>query len=167
MRFHEKNSNYINNRHTQFIQNDKNENERKIYKLSVCLETSEDKNPIVKNWRMDFGFDGEWTPLLAAARYGHLDTCLSIMDSLDVINPGTSEKSTPLHAAATGGHVQICSVILEKLGNQDPTVLNPEDIYLSTPLHNAAMKNRVQVFKVLLDVAWNKNPADSRSERTT
>ena len=65
----------------------------------MFLERSEDKNPIVENWRMDFVFDAEWTPLLAAARYGHLDTCLAIMDSLDVINPGTSEGFTPLHLA--------------------------------------------------------------------
>ena len=125
------------------------------------LERSEDKNPIVVWWRMDFEFDGEWTPLLAAARYGHLDVCLAIMDGLNAINPGTNEAFTPLHAAATGGHLQICIVILEKLGNKDPIILNPEDDLFSTPLHYAARKGHVQVFKVLLDVAWNKNPADN------
>ena len=59
-----------------------------LYKF--ILERSEDKNPIVDEWRFDFELDEEWTPLLAAARYGHLDTCLAIMDSLGVINPGNA-----------------------------------------------------------------------------
>ena len=94
-----------------------------LYKF--ILERSEDKNPIVDEWRFDFELDVEWTPLLAAARYGQLDTCLAIMDDLGVINPGNTEGLTPLHAAAPGGHFQICNAILEQLGNPSSYIFEP------------------------------------------
>jgi ankyrin repeat protein len=89
------------------------------------LERSEDKNPIVDEWRFDFELDVEWNPLLAAARYGQLDTCLAIMDSLGAINPGNAQGLTPLHAAAPGGHFQICNAILEQLGNPSSYIFEP------------------------------------------
>ena len=129
-----------------------------LYKF--IFERSEEKNPKVIKWRFDFELDEEWTPLLAAARYGHLDTCLAIMESLDVINPQNSQGLTPLHAAATGGHLQVYNAITEKLGNQDTTILNPEDEFNNTPLHFAGRKGHVEVFAAILIVAWVKNPAD-------
>ena len=93
----------------------------RLYKF--ILERTEDKNPIVPNWRFGVQIfrlfrDQEWTPFLAAASYGHLEICLAIMDSLGVINPGNAKGFTPLHAAATGGHLQLCIAILDKLQSQ-------------------------------------------------
>ena len=90
----------------------------RLYKF--ILERTEDKNPIVANWRLATSIFvvREWTPFLAAASYGHLETCLAIMDSLGVINPGNAKGFTPLHAAATGGHLQLCIAILDKLQSQ-------------------------------------------------
>ena len=133
-----------------------------LYKF--ILDRSEEKNPIFVKWRFDFGLDEEWTPLLAAARYGHLDTCLAIMESLEVKNPRNSQGLTPLHAAATGGHLQVYSTILEKLGNQHPTVFNPEDEFKNTPLHFAARKGHVDVCEAILNVAWIKNPVDKTGD---
>ena len=98
----------------------------RLYKF--ILERTEDKNPIVANWRFErIIFSGlMWTPFLAAASYGHLEICLAIMDSLGVINPGNAEGFTPLHVAATGGHLQLCIAILDKLQSQ-PTESSGKD----------------------------------------
>ena len=133
-----------------------------LYKF--ILDRSEEKNPIFVKWRLDFGLDVEWTPLLAAARYGHLDVCLAIMESLEVINPRNSQGLTLLHAAATGGHLQVYSAIIEKLGNQHPTLFNPEDEFKNTPLHFAARKGHVDVCEAILNVAWIKNPVDKTGD---
>ena len=99
----------------------------RLYKF--ILERTEDKNPIVARWRLSTNYlvqAQEWTPFLAAARNGHLEICLAIMDSLGVINPGNAKGFTPLHAAATGGHLQLCIAILDKLQSQ-PTESSGKD----------------------------------------
>ena len=133
-----------------------------LYKF--ILDRSEGKHPIVVKWKFDFGLDEEWTPLLAAARYGHLGTCLAIMESLEVINPRNSQGLTPLHAAATGGHLRVYSAIIEKLGNQHPSVFNPEDKFKNTPLHFAARKGHVDVCEAILNNAWIKNPVNKTGD---
>ena len=66
----------------------------RLYKF--ILERTEDKNPIVARWRSPIFFlVQEWTPFLAAASYGNLETCLAIMDSLGIINPGNTQGLTP------------------------------------------------------------------------
>ena len=133
-----------------------------LYKL--ILERSEEKNPVVDNWRFDCGFvDVEWTPFHAAARYGHLDMCLALMGNYSIIhpeavNPANAKGLTPLHAAAAGGHLQVCNAILEKLRNH-PSLLNPEYGSL-TALHFAAEKGHMEVCEAILKVAPIKNPPD-------
>ena len=89
------------------------------------LERTEDKNPI---WQVRFHtrWVNQWTPFLAAACYGNVETCLAIMDSLGVINPGNTQGITPLHAAAAGGHLQLCNAVLDKLQSQ-PTEFSGKD----------------------------------------
>ena len=131
-----RNKQQLNTRHTQFVQSDKNENERKICKLTVCLET----------------------PLELATREGHLQVCEVILSFKDK-NPNSKMRHckswTPLHIAAVYGHLEICNAIMKQTADK-----NPVDSKGWTPLHCAAQEGHIQIIKAIHNHVVDKNPVD-------
>ena len=121
-----------------------------------------------------------FTPLLAAAQYGHTDICgLLLAHGSDVNEVELKTKATALHQAAAGGHEAVVEALLSWgaiVDPQDRNGLTPlyfacQAGHLSCvlpllkararvclpnnngflPIHIAAEKNRVEIVRALLD----------------
>jgi cytohesin len=67
--------------------------------------------------------DNDFTPLHAAAMFGHTEACAALLAAGAVVNAQTSpQKYAPLHSAAFAGHVATIRLLLDH--GADPRLLN-------------------------------------------
>ena len=94
------------------------------------------------------------TPFHCAARNGHLNICLYILERVEDKNTAGEDNATPLHYAARNGHLEICKDIIKKLSRRK----NPEDRAEITPLHEAAAACHLEICELILKQVSDKNP---------
>lgn len=97
--------------------------------------------------------EGDLMPLSLAARSGHLDVVVLLLQYGAPSLPNTNGEY-PIHLAAQEGHVEICRLLVAKDGWDTPDKYNEW-----TPLFHAARHGHLGCLQVLLE-------AGSRAERT-
>lgn len=92
------------------------------------------------------GFGG-FTPLLAAAKNGHLEVVKYLVEhGADIDKSDNNRRKTPLLAAAFEGHFEIVKYLVDKGAN-----VNVQAINGWTPLHDAAWVANFEIVKYLVD----------------
>jgi ankyrin repeat protein len=86
------------------------------------------------------------TPLIYAAKYGHLDVVRVLLDGGAEVDRADSIRSTALHHAAFRGHLEVCRELLERGATVDPV-----NSWKDTPLHCAARGGHLSVVKLLVE----------------
>lgn len=112
------------------------------------------------------------TPLMEAARWGHVDTVRALLESGVNVNATTNEAWTALHAASVGKHGTIIELLLTYKAN--PNIYSyhrhfDEELgwhFSGTPLHVAAANGCVPVAEVLLTAGAMVSAAWDADQRT-
>lgn len=86
-----------------------------------------------------------YTPLLYAARAGHLNVCILLIDSGADINAKTKGGATALHRAASGGHSEVVQLLVQK--GADGLIADTDH---ETPAHKAATAGHGSLARFLL-----------------
>ena len=97
-----------------------------------------------------------YTPLHLAARYGHTNIGMRLIDSGAQIHAKDCSGAAPLHVAACHNHRDFVRLLLSNYG----AVVNSRTLNGSTPLHTAAVCGAVEVIDVLLYHGANPNYTD-------
>ncbi|KAN0133356.1 Ankyrin repeat-containing domain protein [Lactarius tabidus] len=92
------------------------------------------------NSRDSFG----WTPLHAAARYGHTDVVQLLLDDGADINATQWEGLTALHLASVNGRFEVVQLLLDQGAN-----VHPRDAYGKTASHYASIYGRQTIVQLL------------------
>jgi ankyrin repeat protein len=99
--------------------------------------------------------DGDWTPLLNAAKEGHKDVVDTLLRFSNP-NSRTSSGRTALHWAADQGHLGVVRRILV-----EPTSLtNSKDNSKNTPFSLAAQKGHHEIMEILKPYTHDHGPSD-------
>jgi hypothetical protein len=86
------------------------------------------------------------TPLIYAARYGHVEVVRVLLEGGANIESATACWTTAVHLAAYSGHLDVCRLLLDWEAKVEP--LNK---WQYTPLHYAAMWGHLSVVKLLVE----------------
>ena len=122
---------------------------RDISVFKFLLETAEDKNPILTNWK--------WTLLHEVACYGHLEMCVLMLEKVDNKSPQDVYGSTPFCSAVSKGRVEVCRLLMKYIDK------NPLDRGL---LNASAYLSQLDECNLLLEVCVDKNHSIDDSVRT-
>jgi hypothetical protein len=90
--------------------------------------------------------DNEWTPIHAAARYGHTDVFFLLVEHLPNLDVQDRRGCTPLHRASFGGHVDIGQQLLDRGAD-----VNIQDKDGWTALFSAAVDGHLGFARMLLE----------------
>jgi ankyrin repeat protein len=112
------------------------------------------------------------TPLMEAARWGHIDLVRKLIESGAVVNATTTEMWTALHAACVGEHSKIVELLLTHKSN--PNIYSCHRNYdeefgwhfSGTPLHITAVNGNVSVAELLLAAGAMVSPSWDLDLRT-
>ncbi|KAK5940122.1 hypothetical protein PMZ80_007540 [Knufia obscura] len=96
--------------------------------------------------RLDSVSEGNWTPLLNAAKLGHAKVVEIILAAAGPkeVNARTSSGMTSLHWAAENGHKKVVELLLQ----DSRSLKNPKDTFNTTPLLRAGLHDHLEVFKL-------------------
>ena len=95
-----------------------------------------------------------WTPIHAAAWYGHADIVKFLANSTNIdVNAADSEGWTPIYFAAMGGHSEVIK-ILAPLADHDPNIPNK---YGSKPIEVAARDGNAEIIRILAPLTKKPN----------
>jgi ankyrin repeat protein len=86
-----------------------------------------------------------WSPLLLAARSGHLDLVRLLLKHGAEVNAKSKSEQTPLHGACWNGHASVAKLLCDHGANS-----NAKNRFGQTPLHWAAHYGHADVVRVLL-----------------
>ena len=107
-------------------------------------------------YQMDICHCG-YTPLHLAARYGHTNIGMRLIDSGAQVDARDCHGATPLHVAACNNHVEFVYLLLSSTASAD---INSRTLNGSTPLHTAAACGVVDVINLLLCLGANLTATD-------
>ena len=107
-------------------------------------------------YQMDICHCG-YTPLHLAARYGHTNIGMRLIDSGSQVDARDCHGATPLHVAACHNHVEFIYLLLSSTTSAD---INSRTLNGSTPLHTAAACGVVDVINLLLYLGANLTATD-------
>lgn len=85
------------------------------------------------------------TPLVVAARMGHLQVVLVLLRAGAEVNESNSSRYTALHAAADSGCLEVAAALIDHGANMEA-----QDKAGHTPLHRAVMARSYPMAKLLL-----------------
>ena len=128
---------------------------RRHVTLLYAASFSEQDVDVVR-WLLDHGSDAEsrkdhhWTPIMAAAACGHLETVQALLEHGIRINDGNDFASTALYLALHHGHVNVMRTLLQHGAN---TELQCREF--RTPLLMASWYGKTEAARLLLDNGAN------------
>jgi len=100
---------------------------------------------IARGAAVDGDADSGYTPLHYAARHGHVQACLLLVQNGAQVGRRTrAGQATSLHRAAYAGHTDVVKVLL-----QHGADVQAKDTDGQTPLHKASMQGHSSVVKLL------------------
>ena len=101
------------------------------------------------NATVDPRSEGDWTPLLIAAKSGHFEALEALLGASEPanINARTSSGMTSLHWAAENGHTSVVRRILQ----DDASWKNPKDTFDTTPLSRAYRRGHKAIVELFKD----------------
>ncbi|KAG0556690.1 hypothetical protein M758_11G070200 [Ceratodon purpureus] len=100
---------------------------------------------ITRGAKVDGDGESGYSPLHYAARHGHAQACLLLLQSGAQVDRRTrAGKATSLHRAAYAGHIEAVKVLLQHGAN-----VEAQDSDGQTCLHKASMQGHMAVVKLL------------------
>lgn len=92
-----------------------------------------------------------YAPLHYAARNGHLDACLLLLQNGAQVDKCTrAGRATSLHRAAYAGHIEVVKALIQAGAN-----IEAKDSDGCTPLHKADAQGHADIVKLLVDPVPN------------
>ena len=109
--------------------------------------------------RIDPRSEGDWTPLLIAAKAGHLEAVEALLGASEPanINARTSSGMTSLHWAAENGH----NLVVQRILQDDASWKNPKDTFDTTPLSRAYRRGHRAIVELFKDCLFTLPPGDA------
>lgn len=100
---------------------------------------------------MDGDDPSGYAPLHYAARNGHLDACLLLLQNGAQVDKCTrAGRATSLHRAAYAGHIEVVKALIQAGAN-----IEAKDSDGCTPLHKADAQGHADIVKLLVDPVPN------------
>lgn len=124
-----------------------------FHKSLAAAAQSNDVRRMQELMRRGSPVDGDdpsgYTPLHYAARNGHLDACLLLLENGAQVDKCTrAGKATSLHRAAYAGHIEVVTALLQ--AGADAV---KEDSDGCTPLQKAEAQGHAEVVQLLVDAS--------------
>ena len=96
-------------------------------------------------------------PLHYAARSGHVESMLLLLEAGAEKDPPGNQRMTPLHFAAERGHLDVVRHLVEAGADKDQTTNSG-----ATPMHIAAERGHLDVARHLVEVGADKDQAQNQ-----